>query len=165
MDRLFSERLDTATYAKLIRIAISNEGYTYTKPYLKRRMPRLTKDERDTLAESINDGAWIYDNIAEIQSNLMQVRRGGVEIDIRRLSMTDLYQAKTLSWCYKYADLLKGRGKKPNNLAYTEEEFNDLVTTVMQHPCFAAVNGDASSVASLGGRLQRTLLNRMRNDF
>ena len=164
LDRIFSERLDTATYAKLIRMAIRNAGYTYTKPYLKRHMPHLSDDERSTLAESINDAAWIYDNISEIQSNLIQVRRD-VEIDIRRLSMTDLYQAKKLSWCYRYAEIMRGKGKKPEHLVYTEEQYNDFVNHVMQHPCFAAVDGDASCVASLSGRLSRSLLNRMRHDF
>lgn len=165
LDRLFNERLDTAAYGKLIRMSIRNAGFTYTKPYLRRHMPQLSDEDRTELAESINNAAWIYDNIGMIQSNLIQVSPY-TTIDIRRLSMTDLYQAKDLSWCHQYAELLKGRGKrKPDELAYTEDQFNDLVNAVMQHPCFTAVDGDPSCVRSLGGRLQRTLLKRMRHDF
>ena len=164
LDIVFNETLNAAAYAKLIRLAINNIGFQYTKPYLNRYMRHLSDEERKVLAESINDAAWIFDNIATIQENFVQVRKD-VDVDIRRLSLSELYQAKNQWFCHWYANMLASKAKKPDELAYTVDDFNIMVETMMQTTCFQAVDGDPTRVASLIGKLGQAVLQRMRHDF
>ena len=164
LDELFEEVLQTSVYGKLIKCAIQRDT-PYSKPgnYLKhsRRFLHLTDDEKRSLATKINEAAWIYDNIDTIDSNLAMVRKDA-NVDIRRLSMSQLYSAKKLNWCHQYAASLANKSNKPANLSYSDEQFNSLIAKIMADPCFQAVNGDPTKVASLGARIQGTLLGRMR---
>ena len=166
MDQLFEELLQTSAYGKLIKLRIQRET-PYSKPgnFFKYsdRFQHLTDEERKALAKKINEAAWIYDNIETIDNNLSLVRQDA-NVDIRRLSMAQLYSAKDLNWCHRYAATLARKGKKPETLSYSDEQFNVLIEKVMTDPCFRAVDGDPTKVASLGARIQGTLLRRMRKD-
>ena len=159
---LFSEVLNTAVYGKLIKVQIQETSlYTYVLPYLKNTEPflHLEKKERESLASKINEAAWVYDNIAIIQFNVAQVR-ADVSIDIRRFSLNQLYKAKDLVWCHNHANMIARRSKRPNYLAYSEDQYQDLLATIRQHPCFREVHDDASQASSLLFRLQKDLVRR-----
>ena len=112
------------------------------------------------MADSINHAALVYRDISKVFYNLQQIRE---HVDIRRLSLKNLYEARDLKWCFSYAERMRGRKrKKPDVLEYTEEDFQDLVNVTAQHPCFQAVAGNENLVASLSHRLERELLKRLR---
>ena len=115
------------------------------------------------MAERINESAWIFDNIVIIDDNLSLVRQD-VNIDIRRLSLNQLFRAKNLNWCHQYAASLARKSNKPANLLYSDEQFELLMAKVMTDRCFQAVDGNPTNVASLGARIQGALLRRMRKD-
>ena len=98
MDQLFEELLQTSAYGKLIKFAIQQQT-AYSKPgnFFKYsdRFQHWTDEERQSLAKKINEAAWIYDNIETIDINLSLVRKDA-NVDIRRLSMAQLYSAKDL---------------------------------------------------------------------
>lgn len=164
LDDLFEEILQASVYGKLIKLSIQRDT-PYAKPgnFFKYsdRFQHLSDDERKSLATRINQAAWIHDNIDTIHSNLAAVRRDA-HVDIRRLSMSQLYCAKSLNWCHQYAASLASKSDKPANLSYTDEQFNSLMAKIMTDPCFQAVDGDRTKVASLGARIQSSLLGRMR---
>ena len=166
LDELFEKILQTATYGKLIKINIQRDT-PYSKPgnYLKHsiRFQHLNEDEKKTLARKINESAWIFDNIETIDDNLSLVRQDA-DIDIRRLSINQLYRAKNLNWCRQYAASLASKSNKPANPSYSDEQFNTLIEKIMTDPCFQAVNGNPTKVASLGSHIQGALLRRMRKD-
>ena len=166
MDQLFEELLQTSAYEKLIKLAIQRET-AYSKPgnFFKYsdRFQHWTDEERQSLVKKINEAAWIYDNIETIDINLSLVRKDA-SVDIRRLSMAQLYSAKDLTWCHRYAATLTRKSNKPETLSYFDEKFNLLIEKVMTDPCFRAVDGDPTKVASLGARIQSMLLRRMRKD-
>ena len=131
LDILFAEVLDTAAFGKLIKRTIqTTTTFTYPGAFLKQRFPDMPEEDRKKLAKSVNDAAWIYDNIHIILSNLQQVRQD-VHIDIRRLSLSQLYQAKSEAWCHQYAQLQASKLQKPEHLDYSEEQFNDLMDQIM----------------------------------
>lgn len=167
LDQLFEEVLQTSAYGKLIKLAIQRET-PYSKPgnffRYSDRFQHLDQKHKKELAKNINDAAWVYDNISEVAYNFDLVRKDA-EVDIRRLSISQLYHAKDLNWCHQYAASLAIRGKKPENVSYTDDQFNILLQKIMEDDCFKAVDGDATNVASLGARIQTTLLRRMTKDL
>ena len=162
LETLFGEVLDSAAFGKLIKDEIQRTTmYTYVLPYLKNTAPfnQMEKTDREKLAAKINNAAWVFDNIATIQSNLVQVR-SDVTIDIRRLSLHSLWKAKELVWCHDYANKIAERSKKPNELAYTEDQYQDLLALIRQNPCFQEVSNNPTQATSLMARLQRDLVRR-----
>ena len=166
LDQLFEEILQTAAYGKLIKNAIQRET-RYVKPgnYFRHseRFRHLEEEQKRTLAQRINESAWIVDNIEVIDDNLSMVRPD-VNIDIRRLSLNQLFRAKNLDWCHQYAASLAKKSNKPANLLYSDEQFELLMAKIMTDPCFQAVDRNPTNVASLGARIQTALLRRMRKD-
>ena len=163
LDQLFEEVLQTSAYGKQIKLAIQRET-PYSKPgnFLRHsdRFRHLNQKYKTGLAKKINDAAWVYDNITRV-AIIIDLFRKDAQVDIQRLSISQLYHAKDLNWCHQYAASLASRGKKPENVAYSDEQFSALIQKIMEDECFQAVDGDATNVASLGARIQTALLRRM----
>ena len=113
-------------------------------------------DEAAEVARTLNNAVWVYDNFQKIANNLMECR----EIDIRRLSLHQLYLAKDMSWCLMYQEQLKGRKNKPRQLDYDEQSFEDLVKCVQGHEAFLAVSDDPKRTTALMTRLQKVVLRK-----
>ena len=79
-------------------------------------------------------------------------------------SLNQLFRAKNLDWCHQYAASLAKKSNKPAILLYSDEQFNLLMAKIMTDPCFRAVDGNPTKVASLGAHIQCALLGRMRRD-
>ena len=98
---LFEQVMKGAAVCKAFRLQLlREEGYKYTKPYLLSL--GLDRKRATVMADKINRGSNVYDNLQRIINNLY----GFPEIDIRRLSMKQLYMAKEESWCRIYAQSL-----------------------------------------------------------
>ena len=117
----------------------------------------MEKKDRERLATQINNAAWVFDNIATIQSNLIQVR-SDVTIDIRRLSLHSLWKAKDPVWCHDHSNQIAERSKKHTELAYTEDQYQALLASIRQDPCFQEVSDNPTQASSLMSRLQRDLV-------
>ena len=98
--------------------------------------PNEEDKELQKRADAINHAAKVYDGIGKIFENLQQIRD---VVDMRRLSLNMLFEARNLNWCYSYAERIRGRKRKPDELEYSEADFQDLIATVTQHRCFRAV--------------------------
>ena len=100
--------------AKAFRLKIkADTGYKQVKKALV--LFGILDKEATTLARTINNAVWVYDNFKKITHNLTLECK---EIDIRRLSLHQLYLAKDLSWCLAYQEQMKGRINKPKHLDY-----------------------------------------------
>ena len=108
-----------------------------------------------TLARTINNVVWVYDNFEKITHNLTLECK---EIDIRHLSLHQLYLAKDLSWCLAYQEQKKERKDKPKHLDYDEDDFNDLVRTVGNHDVFKSVSDDPRRLTALMSRMYKKFL-------
>ena len=157
LEAVFNEVLDTTVYAKLVKdLVFRNTGYRNLKSYFKTVQPNEEDKELQKRADSINHAAKVYDGIGKIYENLQQIRDF---VDIRPLSLNMLFEARNLNWCYSYAERIRGSSKrKPDELEYSEADFQNLITTVTQHQCFRAVSDDKNLVSALSHRLERELL-------
>ena len=158
LEHVFAEVLDTAAYAKLIRMEIERTTrYKYVKPYLRWACPEMSDTERDKLSGAINHASWVYDHIDRIYANLVQV---GDQLDIRRLSLNNLYSARDLGWCFSQADKNRGTKKKPDEPVYTEENFQKLMEKIFDDTCTKAVIDNPKLAASFTNRIQRLVMKR-----
>ena len=154
MTELFEEVLKSVAIAKAFRVRAEQEtGYRQMKRHLM--YLGVSSEDATGLARTINNGVWVYDNFRRISNNLMMECP---DIDIRRLSLHQLYLAKDLSWCLMYQEQLRGRKNKPNKPDYDEASFNDLVNTVQKHDAFLSVSDDPKRIAALMTRLQKKIL-------
>ena len=94
------------------------------------------------MADTLKNACWVFDNFKEIQGNL----RACPSIEIRRLSLQQLYLAKNRSWCLMMEGNSKAKRKKPRSLLYDEEELK--------------VRHDKYLTTGLMLRLQRTPVNK-----
>ena len=161
LETVFNEVLNTTVYAKLAKELINRTtGYKNIKSYFKNIYPH----EEDTIlqghADAINHAVKVYDDIGKIYANIVQVRN---VFDIRRLSLNMLFEARSLNWCYDYAEKIRGRKRRrPDDLEYDEQDFQDLLNIITQHPCYQAVSNDKHLLAALSNRLGAELLKRAR---
>ena len=94
---LFGEVLKSIAIAKAFRVKAEAEtGYKQLKRHLV--YIGVEDDEATELARTMNNAVKVYDNFQDITNNLMECR----DIDIRRLSLHQLYLAKDMPWCLMY---------------------------------------------------------------
>ena len=86
----------------------------------------MTKEYADQTTDAPNNACWVFDHFEKIQDNL------GVRpsIDIRHLSLQQLYLAKNLSWCLMMEENSKAKRKKPRQPLYDDKEFTELLEMV-----------------------------------
>ena len=161
LESVFDEVLNTTVYAKLAKESVyRTTGYRNMKSYYKHIHPNENDTVLQRYADAINHASLVYDDIAKIYDNIVQIRN---EIDIRRLSLQMLYQARSLNWCYDYAEKIRGRKRRrPDELEYSEADFQAIVHQVAHSPAFQAVSHDKSLVASFTARLGSELMKRAR---
>ena len=103
MTDLFKEVLKSVAIAKAFRINAEREsGYKQMKRHLV--FLGIESEEATSLARTLNNAVWVYDNLQRITNNLMLECP---DIDMRRLSLHQLYLARDLSWCLMYREQKK----------------------------------------------------------
>ena len=155
LSNLFEEILKSVAIAKAFRVKAEQEtGYKQMKRHLL--FLGLDPEYATNLARTINNAVWVFDNFERITFNLNVC----TDINIRRLSLHQLYLAKDMSWCLMYQEQLRGHKKKPKLLDYDEESFEDLAKYIESHPAFLAVSDDPKRVTALMTRLQKRVLSK-----
>ena len=151
---VFCEVLDrTVIGYELKRKMKETAGYIYPNRYLKHHLG-YTEETATSLAKEINQAAWVYDNLHKILDNIYQFDN----INICRLSLNQLFFAREMSWCYQYSENQKGRGKKPQEPVYSEQEFKDLEELIRSSPAYQSLDKDPRFITAMMRRLQRNLV-------
>ena len=96
---------------------------------IKRQLKALGFDNEyaGQMADILNNACWGFDHFEKIQGNL----RACPSIDIRCLSLQQLYLAKNLSWCLMMEENSNAKRKKPRQPLYDEEEFMEIKQTIL----------------------------------
>ena len=104
---------------------------------IKRQLKALGFDNEyaGQMADTLNNACRVFDHFEKIQGNL----RACPGIDIRRLSLQQLYLAKNLSWCLMMEENSKAKRKKPRQSLYDDEEFTELLEMVTGSRAYSKV--------------------------
>ena len=104
---------------------------------IKRQLKALGFDNEyaGQMADTLNNACSVFDHFEKIQGNL----RACPSIDIRRLSLQQLYLAKNLSGCVMMEENSKAKRKKPRQPLYDEEEFTELLEMVRGSRAYSKV--------------------------
>ena len=162
LDSLLEQTLNLAALGKCIREKIMTDSeYSYPKSYFRhiyRCIPDSEEKEKflKKLANSINHAAQVWEDLALIYNNFMQTR---YPVDIRQLTIENLWRAREIDWCHSYAERVNDRKrKKPDILDYSEDQYRTLLKNSANDPCIRCHEGGKKRVASVIRRLERDLL-------
>ena len=144
------------------QIALNGTGFTYFKAWARNQpqFQELTEKELQAFADKVNDRSLVYDKWQVISRNLADPRI--TEIDARRLSVGQLYDARDMGWCLNHNESLRRKSNKPDTLEYTEEKFNDIVNYIQQSGILGDISYQQHAAARLGERLKRTIMSNCR---
>ena len=89
-NRSFTEKMSTYSFKK-----VAEEQMKFKQ--IEHQLKALGFDNEYTgqMADTLNNACWVFDHFEKIQVNL----KAFPSIDIRHLSLQQLYLAKNLSWC------------------------------------------------------------------
>ena len=162
IETAFTEVLNQICISKAFRLQIYHVfRYKNTACYFK-SIKGDTKEEAAKKAKIINTECKIYDNFNLILSNLSCCK----SIDIKRLSVNQLYLSIDSNWCQMYNEMQSDRENKQAvaNLVYEEEDFKDFLQMVKNHPVYHSIdtsrenNYGKREVSALLLRTQKSLL-------
>jgi hypothetical protein len=158
LDKLFSNTINTVVTGKAYRDkCLHRSNYTYFKSWAKNepRFATYTPKELSKLCHTVNEACWVYDNWDKIARNLNDERM--YAIDVRRLSLTQLYLAKNIDWCLALNDKLRPKGKCDTPL-YTKEKYDGIFQNIIDSGILDDIGHYPPAAASLGGRLQTSII-------
>ena len=118
--------------------------------------------EARKIATPINRDSITYDNFHKIIWNLQDCRT----VDITTFSANMLYKALEPMWCHAYEEVMRERGNRPGIEQYEEDDFQDFLQVIRNHPVFTAIDKSAANnygkrdVTALLLRAQKELLQR-----
>ena len=125
MKAVFTHVLESSAIAKCFKQKLyCLSGYKYVKPYLKQT--GYSDELAGKLAQDINEAAWVYDYLQKIIINLVMFE----SINIRRLSMRQLFLANDAEWCYRYVEDHRMKESKPDEPIYEEQDIIALENSI-----------------------------------
>ena len=167
LDRCFADTLDVLTNGKAYKYScLQGTAYKYFKPWAKHEpcFANLEKNEFNLICHKVNESSWIFDNWEKIIANLMDYRM--TEIDARRLSVYQLYKAKSIEWCLQFNDTIRRKSKQTGDEPlYSLQKFNDIFETIVNSGILSDIEHNPSLAAGLGSRLQRTMISYCRKRY
>ena len=104
------------------------------------------------MSNKLNNASWVYDNLEKIRDNLHCC----FSVDIRRLSLKQLYLAEDKSWCLLREETSRDRVRKPDDPLHDDQDFMELIRLIKGSSAYANVSQDKSQTTSLLVRVQRT---------
>ena len=161
VEAAFAEVLNQISMSKAFRQQIYNLfKYKNTACFFK-SVQGYSKEDSAEKANIINKESKIYDRFKDILVNLKQCPY----INIKRLSVNQLYMALDGKWCHMYNEILRDkkgqRGRQVVEKVYEEEDFADFLQVVKYHPVYQAI--DRSGENNYGRREISALFVRAQN--
>ena len=155
----FSEVLKQICVSKAFKMKVEAR-YHYKKmaPFFKTVWGETPKNAK-LKANKINNNTLVYDQWQIILNNLSVCPL----INLKQLSANQLFLARTKGWCHSYNELQRSRGNRPAILAYSEEDYQDLLISIRNHPAFQAIDkseendGGLRDISALTLRIGRDL--------
>ena len=160
LDSFFSSTFKQIVQGRAYKeIALNGTGFTYFfKSWAKnqQQFQGFSKKEMNSFCQKVNKASLVFEKWQTISGNLADPRI--TEIDARRFSVSQFYDARSMDWCLSYNEILRQKGKKPNNLDYTDEKFNAIVDYIRQSGILGDIRYEQDAAARLGERLKMTMI-------
>ena len=144
------------------RIALENTGYKYFKSWAKnqRQFRNFENKEMEKFSSKINKCSLVFDKWTLIASNLSDPRI--TEIDPRRFSVNQFYQARSIDWCLSYNDILRQKKGKVQDPVYSDEKFDDIFNYIVNTGILGDIGHQENLAAGLGERLKMRMISHCR---
>ena len=159
LDRLFSSTIKQIVYGRAYKqTALSVSGFRYFKSWAKNQ-PQFrgySDKQMEKLSKRVNRCAAVFDQWHTISRNLADPRI--TEIDGCRFSINQFYEARRMDWCLSYNEILRQKGKKVDNAAYTDDKFNDVFNYIVQSGILRDIGYQENLAASLGEHLKMRMI-------
>ena len=129
INEAFDKTMRTVVAGKAYRTSAEREsGYKQ----LKRLFQWLRSGVEDAkrMSNKLNNASWVYDNLEKIHDNLKKNYPNEKElpnIDIRRLTLKQLYLVKNKSWCLLQEENSRERVRKPDDPLCDDQDFMELI--------------------------------------
>ena len=166
LGEVFNNTLDTIVYGKVYKdTCLCGTNYTYFKAWAKHEHPysNFSDKEFNKLCRQVNECCCVFDKWEQIVLNLTDQRI--TEIDVRSLSVSQLYQAKNIDWCLQLNDTLRCKSKKRDDPLYPPDKFNNIFQHIVASGIFDDIQHNPSLAANFGGRLQSAMITYCRHRY
>ena len=157
-DTMWSRTLQTIASATALREKMEGEPHFCKQP--KRFFEKIRgypSDVAKGLSRRLCTATGVYRHFDKIVENINKCQF----IDIRTLSIKDLYECQTLSRALVLNDAKRPRSSQTYRdeelQGYTEEDFRDLLAVIQESPAFRGVAGDKTKTSSLLVRVATSL--------
>lgn len=155
-NQLFVSRINFICMAKCFRDVMERDtGCKQVRRFLKRDWG-WDDDEAKKTADKMNEARRVYDNIESIMSNCMKC-----DLDIRDLSLKELYLATNLSWTYKRKSQSRTRGSVPENapITYNHASMAETFAETIVKDWFVEAQGDPQMITNMWNIIGTQLIN------
>ena len=166
LDKVFANTVDIIVSGKAYKSkCLDGTGYKYFRSWCKHepQFAGLPDKELSKFCDKVNEACWVFDNWEKIVSNLTDERM--VEIDARRLSVSQLYLAKNIEWCLALNDTLRRKSKRIGEPLYPKEKFDNIFQNIIESGILEDIEHNPSSAASIRGRLQTAMITYCRRRY
>ena len=168
LDKCFADTLELIACGKAYKEAcLHGTTYKYFKAWAKRQ-PQFDenvfpKKEFDAFCHKVNECAWVFENWEKIVANLTDNRM--IEVDVRRLSVSQLFKAQRIDWCIQLNDILRRKTKPKGDPMYPLQKFDDIFQNVINSGILQDIDHDPYLAAGIGGRLQHAMVTYCRRRY
>ena len=159
LNNLFGSTIKRIVQGKAYKqTALNVSGMTYFKSWAKQQpqFQGFTRKDMDKFCRNVNTASSVFDKWQLISTNLADPRL--TEIDARRFSINQFYEAKSMDWCLSYNEILRRKGNRVDDPDYTDEKFNDIFSYIVQSKILTDIRHQENLAARLGERLKMSMI-------
>lgn len=163
LNSLFAETLNKVIRGECFRQECLNGTAYDSFGWWMRSQPQyqhLTEIERKRIRKQVNYAHKVFIDWDIIVENLTD--DDITNIEPRKLSLEQLYKARSEEWCYDYDEFLRAPGNVPDVLQYSEDKYKTIIRFILESGIVNDIGNDSKQVAMLGRRIQRDI-NKIKN--
>ena len=159
LNRTFRVTIKRVVHGKAFYdLCMHNSPYEYFACYIKNevRYSHMGEEEVKKFIKEIRMVRKVFRDWNDIVTNLTDDRM--INIDVRKLSINQLYRARNLSWCIDYNEINRTPGRQdPENPSYSEEKYISILQFVHSIGILNDAEYDPVIASCIGRRLQNDL--------
>ena len=136
-------------------LCMRNTHYQYFGWYINNdpMFAHMTEKEKTRFCKKINEVKLVFRDWEQIVTNLTDHRMSN--IDARKFSVHQFFQARKLDWCINYNEIHRNPGRNDeDNPTYSEDKYRQILQFIHRTGILADIDHDPVIGSLLGRRLQ-----------